>query len=99
VLSATETYFEDQDLFGQWLDDECDVESGNNHKWEARSALFECWSGYAKRHGERAGSSKAFAEAMRRRGLKPDKGAKGARRYLGVQLRVQVHSAWGDDRD
>ena len=34
VTAATETYFDDQDLIGQWLEDECDVELGNPHKWE-----------------------------------------------------------------
>ena len=28
VLDATERYFEDQDLVGQWLDDWCEVRAG-----------------------------------------------------------------------
>ena len=33
VKAATEDYFAEQDLIGQWLDEECDIEPGNTHKF------------------------------------------------------------------
>ena len=40
VIRATESYFEDQDLMGQWLAEACDAEPGNNYKWETTATLF-----------------------------------------------------------
>lgn len=94
VTAATETYFHDQDVIGQWLEDECDAEPGNSHKWEPSAALFKSWKAYAERSGEPAGNSKTFAEAMKRRGFEHHRGAKGLRQFRGVQLRVI--SAAGD---
>jgi len=42
VRAATDAYFADQDLFGQWLDEVCDAEPGNTYKWETTAKLFEC---------------------------------------------------------
>jgi putative DNA primase/helicase len=95
VIAATTTYFNDQDLIGQWLDEDCDAEPGNTHKWDTSSALFKSWSAYAERSGERPGNTKSFAEAMRGRGFELHKGGKGARQYRGVQLRLRI--AGGDE--
>jgi putative DNA primase/helicase len=32
VLAATASYFDNQDLFSQWLEEKCDAEPGNEHK-------------------------------------------------------------------
>ncbi len=86
IRAATDGYFADQDVFGQWLADECDVEPNNRHKWETPADLFACWRVYAERANERPGTAKAFADHMRRHGFEPARGSKGARRWLGVQL-------------
>jgi putative DNA primase/helicase len=86
VLAATETYFHDQDLFGQWLEDECDAEPDNTHKWDQSSALFKSWKAYAEGAGDQAGTTKTFAEAMRRRGFRDDRTSK-MRLWRGIQLR------------
>jgi hypothetical protein len=49
--------------------------------------LFKSWQAYATSAGDKPGSRKAFADAMEKRGLVKDKGAKGVRRYLGVCLK------------
>lgn len=90
VTSATETYFNDQDVFGQWLDEECEVEVGNPHKWEPSLVLFKSWSGYAERSNEHVGNRKAFAEALRRRGFEEHRGAKGQAQWRGLALRINV---------
>ncbi len=71
VRSATAAYLESEDLFGQWLDDECDAEVGNSHKWEPVGKLFDSWSAYAGKAGEKPGSKKALSEAMQGRGFVP----------------------------
>ena len=86
VTSATATYFSDQDLFGQWLEDSCEVEPGNPHRWDKSGDLFASWAGYAKAAGEEAGSRKGFAEQLRKRGLSTVKKTHGVRAVLGVQL-------------
>lgn len=90
VNAATQTYFTDQDVFGQWVEDECDAEPGNTHKWETTGALFESWKAYATRAGEEAGNSKSFADSMRRRGFEKSRTGKDGRLFRGIQLRQQV---------
>jgi putative DNA primase/helicase len=34
VSVATADYFNEQDLFGQWLTEECHVEMGNLSRWD-----------------------------------------------------------------
>lgn len=90
VTAATEAYFSDQDLFGQWLDEECDAEPGNDWKWEPTAKLFKSWSDYALRAGEKPGSKKAFAEAMQRRDFQPcRKDRNTLRAFSGIRLRPQ----------
>ena len=36
VSAATDEYFEEQDLFGQWLEEECDVERLSKPDWRSR---------------------------------------------------------------
>ena len=69
VREATAAYFADQDLFGQWLEDECVVELGNPHRWQTSADLFAHWSTYAKAAGEEPGTQKRMGENMARRGF------------------------------
>jgi putative DNA primase/helicase len=86
VLEATADYFSSQDVFGQWLQDECDVEIGNHYKNEINGILFASWRAYAERAGESAGSQKTFAENMQRRGLERYR-KKYERGFMGIRLR------------
>lgn len=94
VAEATEAYFADQDLFSQWLDDECDVEIGNSHKWETVAVLYASWSAYAKNAGEDPGTSKAFNPNMLRKGMQPCRTMK-ARGFRGIRLKPRM-SHWDD---
>ena len=47
VTEATRAYFDEQDVFGQWLDEECDLEPGNDNKMEKGAALYDAWKAYA----------------------------------------------------
>jgi putative DNA primase/helicase len=86
VTNATAAYFADQDLLAQWLDEKCDTERDNPHKWGTVADLFASWSKYANEAGEQPGSKKAFNEAMQSRGFHPARGGKGVRTFKGVRL-------------
>ena len=89
VAATTDAYFADQDLLGQWLDEKCDAERDNPHKWDTVADLFASWSKYAGEAGEQPGSKKAFNEAMQSRGFQAAKGNKGVRKFKGVRLALQ----------
>ncbi|HEY0568775.1 MAG TPA: hypothetical protein VGD13_11745, partial [Xanthobacteraceae bacterium] len=86
VIATTQSYFEDQDLLGQWLNDHCEAEPDNPQKSDTVAALFAAWSAYATAAGETPGSKKAFNEAMQSRGFHPARGGKGVRLFKGVRL-------------
>jgi putative DNA primase/helicase len=87
VLAATEDYFATQDVFAHWLDEACDFEPGNSHKWGAGSALFGSWRVFAEHAGEAAGTQKAFADQLHRRGAEPHRTG-GARGFRGIRLKI-----------
>jgi putative DNA primase/helicase len=93
VSDATSSYFEDQDLLGQWLNECCEPRA--NYK-ESHKTLFGSWTNYAKTAGEEPGSKKAFTEKMVNRGFErwnknDDRGLYG--------LKVKHPPALDDPRD
>ena len=86
VLTETADYFAAQDVFGQWIEDQCNPEPGNARKWETSAVLYASWQKYADDAGEPRESRKSFAENMKRRGFRPvPKGA--GRSFEGIQLK------------
>lgn len=83
ITNATDEYFDDQDLFGQWLEERCDVGERCN---EAPARLYQNWSYFAKEAGEQAGTQKAFASELQRRGFLPGR-SNGSRFYRGLCLK------------
>lgn len=65
VRAATDVYFQDQDIFKQWLDDETTAAPTLS---DTNIRLMQSWATYAKEHGEPVGTSRQFAERMRRNG-------------------------------
>lgn len=88
VLTATQEYFEDQDVFQHWLDEECDAEPNNEFKSESASSLYKPWSDFAKARGDNPGSSRSFKDLMARHGFR-SKRTKSGIQYLGIRLKVQ----------
>lgn len=86
VTDATEEYFEDQNVFEQWLAERCDVDPRNFHYCVASSHAFSDWQAYAKRSGEDPGSAKTFKSSMEKAGFTAKKDRFG-RWFYGVQLR------------
>ena len=85
VKAATESYFSDQDLLGQWIEDCCDVRLGNRDIWDRSADLFESWTEYAQKAGEHPGTKKSFGMSMQKRGFEADR-LKGVRVFRGVRL-------------
>jgi putative DNA primase/helicase len=90
VRRATGSYFESQDIVGQWLEEKCNAEPGNLQKNATSADLFASWSKFAKAAGETPGSRKSFARTLERRGFRSyRKGDKaGTRAWYGIDLVV-----------
>ena len=97
VREATATYFSDQDLFGQWLEDETDAQPGNTYKSATSAELYSSSSAFALRSGEKPGSQKAFAAEMRKRGFEAFRTGSRGRGFEGIRLRVRAHHSDGND--
>jgi len=87
VSGATESYFADQDLFGQWLDERCNRDP---QVWEQPTRLFHSWCDYAREAGEHSGNVKDFRATLERRGIHRGKTG-GLKVYRGVALRGADH--------
>jgi len=66
VTKATEKYFEEEDSLLAWVAD-CCVE-GKTHT-ELFAVLYQSWQEWASKHGEDAGSSKSFSQALESHGF------------------------------
>jgi len=85
VALATDSYFEDQDLFGQWLKEACEEQPRHT---EPTAALFSKWEVFAHEAGDFAGSRKLFAEELSKRGFSTVKAGHGnVRSVKGLKLK------------
>jgi P4 family phage/plasmid primase-like protien len=83
VSMTTQDYFDDQDLFGQWIADRC--ERGAN-KWEQPTPLYNDWVEYARVAGDDPGTLKALGSKLKRNGFQSGK-VRGVRCWKGVALK------------
>jgi P4 family phage/plasmid primase-like protien len=89
ILAATSGYFEDQDVFGQWINDRCETGSG---RWELPARLFGDWSKFAHAAGDLPGSQRSLSDRLKKRGFVQAK-TNGLRVYRGLNLRAAEASA------
>jgi putative DNA primase/helicase len=83
VVDASDRYFEEQDLFGHWIAERCLQKPGA----VGRSVdLFSSWRNFARQNGEEAGTQKAMAGALRKRGFQSVRVSGGARAWQGIEL-------------
>lgn len=94
VQAATEAYFSDQDLMGQWLEDCCDIEIGNAKLWDKSGSLFESWHDYAVKAGEKPGSQKSFGASLQRHGIEKHR-TPDSRGYRFVRVKAGSHQGAG----
>jgi len=80
VVAATDEYFSEQDVFGQWFEERCEETPG---RFDACAKFYADWVAFSKAHGEEPGSLKSFGTNMGKRGYKSS-----ARRDLGVVGKV-----------
>lgn len=86
VEDATDVYFAEQDTFGQWLDDRCEI---GPQFADTTDALWQSWSRYAYGLGEDPGNKKrTFPETLSQRGFAPIKDSRGirGRGYRGLHV-------------
>lgn len=89
VSAATAEYFDEQDVFGQWLIERCDT--SNQRNWnrkssEGSSVLFADWCNFARTVGAEPGTQTAFSKKLQNRGFRKEKTRTGAV-FHGVSLR------------
>lgn len=85
VTSATDAYFEDQDILQQWIVDCCDI--GPDY-WEPPTLLFNSWKEYAKAANLRAGTTSTFKDKLENAGYpQRNSRAMGGRYYEGIAIK------------
>lgn len=95
VDQATADYFEDQDVFGRWLEEYCltdDAYKANTND------LFHNWSMFADDVKEEAGTVKGFAGMMTKRGFRPGREKSGKRLRYWNGLKLQMIADGGKER-
>jgi putative DNA primase/helicase len=86
VTAATIDYFDDQDLFSQWIEDRCEIDRS---RWELPSLLYSDWIAYARAAGEDPGNSRGMKSRLERAGF-PRVKTMGMRVYRGLVLRQSL---------
>jgi putative DNA primase/helicase len=82
VTEATNDYFANQDLIGQWIADCCNADPS---AWDTPTRLYRSWTDYARRAGEDAGTSKDFGDTLHNRGF-ARKASNGIRKHLHIAV-------------
>lgn len=83
VLEAGQEYFADEDLVGQWINENCSV--GTQQRAPSKT-LFANWKAWAEGAGCPVGSAKSLGEALRQRGFRSATVVR-ARGWSGISLR------------
>ncbi len=92
IMAATNEYFEQQDVIGQWLEEECITDSTSAHAWETSRDLFESWKIYAEAAGVAPGPANRFGDNLGRRGFRRDQTrveGKKVKVWRGIALRAR----------
>jgi phage/plasmid primase, P4 family, C-terminal domain len=69
VTAATAAYFEENDLFGTFLEEMCETDPGNDRWFEPAPGFFKRWQEYAIAAGDEPGNARWLGENMARRGF------------------------------
>jgi putative DNA primase/helicase len=102
VKAASADYFDNQDLLGEWLAEECRVDPRNDHLKTTLKDLFDGWSAFARVRGEDTGTAKDLRDRLIKLDLVPCKnvptgvGSKRARGFYGIELlKEPPEKDWG----
>jgi putative DNA primase/helicase len=101
VQAATSAYFSEQDLFGHWIEECCDVALGRNPPiWGLSGSLFASWAEYCRKANEAPGTQKAFAGKMIQRSFEPYRvPGTGSRAFKFIRLKNAPPTEAGVTRD
>ena len=88
VVDATEAYFADQDLIGQWIDEKCEKAVRKPPIWDKSTNLFESWMSFATKAGEDPGKQKAFSQSLQKRGFEAYRATGGTRAFRHIRARL-----------
>jgi putative DNA primase/helicase len=83
VRKATEKYFSEQDLVGQWLAEFCEEVPG---AITANADLFRSWALFAQAAGAEPGAQRQLTEALERRGFELSRTNKHGRCFKGLRV-------------
>jgi putative DNA primase/helicase len=82
VTKATADYFDEQDLFGRWIDERCECGPGLQ---ASSQELYFSWELFAKANGEEPGTATVFGAKLPERGFQRKKSGKTF--YVGIKLK------------
>ncbi len=83
IVEATDTYFAEQDVMGQWI---ADCTRKIDTFTDSDSELFASWGEFAKANGEQPGTIRQFSMDMEKRGYRRRKTRDG-RFFVGIQVK------------
>ena len=86
VLDATKNYFDDEDVYQQWVKDCC--VTGKDCR-DAPTDLFESWKEYATEGNLNVGNTKTFKSKLESMGFHQTKTGTKGRRYKGIEVKAQ----------
>jgi putative DNA primase/helicase len=86
VIAATAAYLDAEDAVAAWIEAECEGEPDNDAVWTSSTTLFESWSRWASKAGERPGTVRRLVHKLEARGYEP-KRKKDGRGVCGLALR------------
>lgn len=84
IVNATDRYFEDQDLVGQWISERCEVREGAMGK---TGDLYKSWCDFLLENGEEKVSQKSFGDVLGKRGFERDRVNSLGRIYRGIDVK------------
>jgi len=89
MIEATEDYFINQDVLGQWIDEWCDVAPYNGEIRDTTANLYASWAEYARKYGHAGMTGRAFSCSLVERGFVRSK-VGGARGFSGIRATGDV---------
>jgi len=85
VRNATDSYFENEDIFSQWMAECC--KTGKENHSAGSTALYKSWKAWAVASGEPPISQKRFSQMLEGKGFKAVK-SHGVMEFRGISLPV-----------